>query len=42
LRRDLDGKNRVDGVYDADPRRNPNATKFDRITYLDALNVGCK
>jgi uridylate kinase len=36
----LMAKNRVDGVYDADPRRNPNATKFDRITYLDALNRG--
>jgi uridylate kinase len=33
-------KNRVDGVYSADPRRDPTATKFDRITYLDALNRG--
>lgn len=36
----LMAKNRVDGVYDADPRRNPNATKFERITYLDTLNRG--
>jgi uridylate kinase len=36
----LMAKNRVDGVYDSDPRRNPNATKFERITYLDALNRG--
>jgi uridylate kinase len=36
----LMAKNRVDGVYDADPRRNPEAVKFDRITYLDALNRG--
>jgi uridylate kinase len=33
-------KNRVDGVYSADPRTNPDATKFDHITYLDALNRG--
>ncbi len=28
----------VDGVYDSDPRKNPNAVKFDEITYLDVLN----
>lgn len=33
----LMAKNRVDGVYSADPRRDPTATKFDRITYLDAI-----
>ena len=31
---------RVDGVYDADPRTNPNATKFDELTYLDVLQRG--
>jgi len=31
---------RVDGVYDADPRKNPNATKFDELTYLDVLQRG--
>ncbi len=36
----LMAKNRVDGVYNADPRRSANATKFDRITYLDAINRG--
>lgn len=36
----LMAKNRVDGVYDADPRRNANATKFERISYLEALNRG--
>jgi uridylate kinase len=30
-------KNRVDGVYDADPNRDPNAKKFDHLTYMDAL-----
>ena len=30
-------KNRVDGVYDADPNRDPNASKFDRLTYMEAL-----
>lgn len=28
----------VDGVYDCDPSTNPNAVKFDRISYIDALN----
>jgi uridylate kinase len=36
----LMAKNRVDGVYSADPRRDPTATKFDHITYLDAINRG--
>jgi uridylate kinase len=31
------GKNGVDGVYDSDPRRNPDAKKLDRLTYTDAL-----
>jgi uridylate kinase len=29
---------KVDGVYDADPKTNPEAQKFDTITYIDALN----
>jgi uridylate kinase len=33
-------KNGVDGVYSADPRRDPSATKFDRISYLEAINRG--
>ncbi len=32
-------KNNVDGIYDADPLKNPDAKKFDRLTYLEALNL---
>ncbi|MFC1992918.1 UMP kinase [Chloroflexota bacterium] len=32
-------KNNVDGVYNADPRKNRNAKKFDKITHLEALNL---
>lgn len=28
----------VDGVYDCDPKTNPNATKFDELSYMDVLN----
>jgi uridylate kinase len=28
---------RVDGVFDSDPEENPNAVKFDSISYLDIL-----
>lgn len=28
----------VDGVYDCDPLKNPNAKKFDRLSYLDVLS----
>ena len=35
----LMGKNNVDGVYDADPRQNPSAKRFERLTYLQALNM---
>jgi uridylate kinase len=31
-------KNNVDGIYTADPRKDPGAKKFDRITHLEALN----
>lgn len=31
---------RVDGVYDSDPLKNPDAVKFDRLTYLDVLSKG--
>ncbi|WP_036464066.1 UMP kinase [Mycoplasmopsis sturni] len=33
----LMGKNRVDGIYDSDPRKNPNAKHFDKITYDEIL-----
>ena len=29
---------RVDGVYDADPRTNPDAVRFDRLTYGEVLS----
>ena len=32
-------KNNVDGIYSEDPLKNPNAKKFDRLTYLEALNM---
>jgi len=28
---------KVDGVYDADPKKNPGATRFDRLTYDEVL-----
>lgn len=31
---------RVDGVYDSDPLKNPDAKRFDRLTYIDVLNRG--
>jgi uridylate kinase len=32
----------VDGVYTADPRTNPEAVKYERITYIDVINQGLK
>lgn len=32
----------VDGIYDSDPKKNPDARKFDRLTYLDVLNKDLK
>ena len=29
---------KVDGVYDSDPKRNPDAKRFDHISYLDAIS----
>jgi uridylate kinase len=29
---------KVDGVYSADPRKEPNAKRFDKLTYLDVLS----
>ena len=31
---------KVDGVYDSDPHVNPNAKKFDSLSYIDVLNRG--
>ena len=38
----LMGKKGVDGVYDADPKSNPEAVRFDRLTYDDFLSRGLK
>ncbi len=32
-------KNKVDGIYSADPIKKPDAKKFERITHLEALNL---
>jgi len=29
---------KVDGVYDSDPKKNPDANKFDQLSYIDVLN----
>ncbi len=31
---------KVDGIYDKDPMKNPDAKKYDRISYIDVLNQG--
>lgn len=36
----LMAKNNVDGVYNADPKVNKNATKYDELSYMDMLNEG--
>ncbi|MFM6980090.1 MAG: UMP kinase [Micrococcales bacterium] len=38
----LVAKNGVDGVYTADPKKDPTATKIDSISYQDALVKGLK
>jgi uridylate kinase len=35
----LMAKNRVDGVYSDDPLRNPDATKFDVLSYRQAIEM---
>ncbi len=29
---------KVDGIYDSDPKKNPDAKKYDRLTYMEALS----
>ena len=29
---------KVDGIYDSDPKHNPNATRFTNLTYIETLN----
>ena len=36
----LMAKNGVDGVYSADPKKDPNAVRFDTLSYMDVLNKG--
>jgi len=38
----LMAKHQVDGVYDADPLKNPNAKKFESISHSDALKLRLK
>lgn len=33
---------KVDGIYDKDPKTNPDAKRFDKISYIDVLNRGLK
>lgn len=36
----LMAKNKVDGVYDDDPRKNPNARKIDAISHMEVVQRG--
>lgn len=36
----LMGKNNVDGVYSADPKVDPNAVKYENLTYIQMLQEG--
>jgi uridylate kinase len=38
----LVAKNGVDGVYSADPHLDPSATKFDELTYEEAMSRGLR
>jgi uridylate kinase len=33
---------KVDAVYDDDPHTNPDANRIDRLSYIDALNMGLR
>jgi uridylate kinase len=33
---------RVDGIYDEDPEKNPNAVKFDKISFQDCISKNLK
>ena len=33
----LMAKNGVDGIYDADPRQVPTASRYDHVTYIEAI-----
>lgn len=36
----LMAKNGVDGVYSADPKKDPNAIKYDSLSYMDLIKEG--
>lgn len=36
----LMAKQGVDGVYDSDPKKNPDAKRFDELAYIEVLNKG--
>ena len=36
------GATKVDGIYDSDPKKNPGARRYTRISYLDALQQQLK
>lgn len=38
----LMAKNGVDGVYSADPKLDPNAVRYEELSYLDIINGGLK
>ncbi|MEW6142403.1 MAG: UMP kinase [Chloroflexota bacterium] len=38
----LVAKNKVDGIYDSDPAKNPKAKKFDRLSHARALALDLK
>ncbi|CAT05371.1 uridylate kinase [Mesomycoplasma conjunctivae] len=38
----LVGKNSVNGVFDSDPRTNPNAVRYDTITYSEVIEKDLK
>lgn len=38
----LMAKNKVDGIYDDDPRKNPNAKRFDTISFDELMREGLK
>ncbi|MGZ3687296.1 MAG: UMP kinase [Bdellovibrionota bacterium] len=33
---------KVDGIYDADPKTNPKATRFEQVSYIEVLQRGLK
>lgn len=36
----LMAKNGVDGIYSADPRKDANAVKYDKLTHMEIINKG--